>query len=135
MGFTGLERRRALCPGDEAQVITSLLAQYVERMGVNQAVLGAASIASFEGDVFIVPLQLAKQMGIVNDRLGYTTFRIEQHAGRASALFDFSMKNKNYSGSIFCARGHRYLAVQSNSNGIPSAFSSMQATQPLSEYG
>jgi hypothetical protein len=112
--------------GDEAQVMTSILAQYIERMGANQAILGEASIASFKGQVSVVPVDLAKRMGIIFDNSGQTTFRVEQHEGTATALFDLSVKNKSYSGAIFCANGSSYLAVRGVTHDIPDAFRSMK---------
>ena len=106
--------------GDEAQMVTSLLANYVDRMGVDQAVLTAASSAAFKNDIFPVDVSLAKQMRVIFDPSGRTNFVVEQRGGHAVASFKFSIQEKQFQGMIACFKGRKLMFIYDHFNAIPS---------------
>jgi hypothetical protein len=46
--------------GDQAQVISSIVAKYIEEMGVDLSVFELASLASFQDQIYRVPVAVAK---------------------------------------------------------------------------
>jgi len=105
--------------GDEAQIVTSLLANYVDRMGVDQALLTAASSAAFKNDIFPVDVSLAKQMRVIFDPSGRTNFVVEQRGGHAVAAFEFSIQEKHFQGMIACFKGRKLMFIYDYLHAIP----------------
>lgn len=105
--------------GDDAQLVSGIIANYIERMGASQAILQAASSASFEKDIFPVPVALGEQMRIIYDASGETIFQIEDIDGRAAAKFDFSMRERSFRGILRCVESTNILIVIDRSNSIP----------------
>jgi hypothetical protein len=107
--------------GDDAQVVTGLLANYIERMGASQTILQAAASASFENDIFPVPVALGKQMRIIYDASGQTSFQIEDVEGRAVAGFEFTMREKHFGGVIRCIQDAKMLIIFDRDDVVPVA--------------
>ena len=104
---------------DEAQIITSLIAAYIERMGANQAILQLASVTSFEGDILWVPVDVARKMKVIYDPSGQAEFRIEQRGNLTMALFDFTTREKRYEGMVFCGNDTPMLAIFDLTGSMP----------------
>jgi hypothetical protein len=104
---------------DEAQIITSLIAAYIERMGANQAILQLASVTPFEGDIFWVPTDVARQMKVIFDPSGKAEFRIERRGQRTVALFDFTIREKRYEGMVMCGNDTPMLAIFDLTGSMP----------------
>lgn len=104
---------------DGAQIVTSLIAAYIERMGANQAVLQLASITPFDGDILWVPENLGRELKVIFDRSGVADFRIEQRGKRTVAVFDFAIQERLYGGMILCGNGTPMLTVFDPKGTIP----------------
>src|SRR5690606_8850785 len=78
--------------GDVAQIMSSLLAVYVDRMGVNPRILELASSRAFENDLYVVTPSLAQELRIIFDPRGITEFRVEERDGAPWARFEVSFK-------------------------------------------
>ena len=105
--------------GDDAQVISSIVAKYIESMGVDLSVFVLASTSSFERDIFWVPMSLGKQMRIIYDPSGVTSFVIEQRGGIVAAAFKLMKRERKYEGLIACNNGQRTLVLFDIDNSIP----------------
>ena len=126
--FFGLHRfgsDTAPVSGDDAQLVSAELAKYLQEMGVDQAVLQAASGTAYKGDIFSVSVALAKKMRVIFDPSSQTTFQVEDRNGKAVAVFAFSNRERRYDGLLFCESGRRYLAIIDRDNSVPSALRAM----------
>lgn len=105
--------------GDDAQIISALLASYIERMGVDQAILEFAATASFASDMTRIPVDVAKQMRVIFDPSGLTTFRVEESGGEAIAVFDFVDREISITGMILCSASVPHLILVDGENRLP----------------
>lgn len=105
--------------GDEAQVISSIISAYIQRMGIDQAVLQAAASASFENMVYRLPVALAKRMRVITGESGETTFNVEDLDGRTVIRFEFNKRERRYAGSLMCAEGSKLLTIMDLDDVIP----------------
>jgi hypothetical protein len=112
--------------GDDAQLVSGIIANYIERMGASQAILQAASNASFEEDIVPVPVSLGERMRIIYDASGETVFQIEDIDGRAAAKFDFSMREKNFRGILRCIDRSNILIIIDRNDSIPGALQQLK---------
>lgn len=104
---------------DDAQVISSIVAKYVESMGVDVSVLGLASLTPFENDMYRVSVNEAKRMRIIFDPTGITSFTVEEHDGLIIASFDLIIRNHSYKGMVACTDGNRLLLLFDTDDAIP----------------
>lgn len=104
--------------GDDAQIISSVVAKYIERMGVDLSVFVLASTSSFEDELFRVPVGLGKRMRIIYDPSGNTSFVIEQRGGSVVAAFRLNERERELEGVIACDNGQRTLMLFDKSNSI-----------------
>ncbi|KQS57779.1 hypothetical protein ASG32_31625 [Methylobacterium sp. Leaf361] len=105
--------------GDDAQVISGIISGYVQRMGVDQAVLSAAASAPFENGIYRLPVALAKRMRVVTGVSGETTFNVEDLDGRAVIRFEFNKRERRYAGSLSCVGGSKLLTVMDLDDAVP----------------
>ena len=98
--------------GDDAQVVSSIVAKYIQSMDVDLSVFELASTTSFEGDIYWVPTTVAKQMRIIYDPTGLTNFVIEQRNGTTVASFKVESYTRKFEGVIACSRGERLLVFR-----------------------
>lgn len=110
--------------GDQAQVISSRIASYVQRMGVDQALLLVASATRFEDELFEVPVALAKKMRVIFDPSGQTSFAVEMHDGKTLAMFKVVMREREWQGFISCSGPRRFVSIIDNQGTIPRGFRS-----------
>jgi hypothetical protein len=120
--FYGIHRFGTLMgtiSGDEAQVISSIIAKYVENMGVDLSVFEMASSASFNQSIYRVSVAMVKRMHIIYDPSGVTSFVIEQHNGKIVAAFRLKRRERDYDGVITCSNGNRLLVLFDRDNSVP----------------
>jgi hypothetical protein len=106
--------------GDDAQVLTTVIAKYIQQMGVDMSVLQAASFAPYDGDVFIVPVEAAKSMRIIYDPSGAASFVIEQHGTKTVALFQAMKAEIPYRGELACEASRRIMRIYDSEGIVPS---------------
>ena len=105
--------------GDDAQVISSIISAYIQRMGIDQAVLRAAASAPFENGVYRLPVALAKRMRVISGQSGETTFNVEDVDGRTVIRFEFNKRERRYAGSLMCDEGSKFLTIMDVDDVIP----------------
>lgn len=113
--------------GDDAQVIGGILASYVQRMGVDQAVLQVASSASFQDGLFEVPVAMAEAMRVIYDASGKTSFAVEIHNDKPIATFKIVRRDREWPAVISCVGGVPALSIIDKAGTIPEAFRSARA--------
>jgi hypothetical protein len=109
--------------GDQAQVMSGIVAKYIEEMGVDLSVFELASSARFQDQIYRVPLSVAKETRIIYDPTGVSTFAIEYNNGRTIARFGVEVRQRHIDGTISCLSGAPVLMIQDQTNGIPPALS------------
>jgi hypothetical protein len=97
--------------GEDAQVVTSIIAKYIQQMGVDLSVLRAASLVPFNGDIFAVPVGIAKTMRIIYDPSGRASFVVEQRGSRTVAVFQTMKGSLSYNGELSCEAGKRIMRI------------------------
>lgn len=112
--------------GDDAQVISSIVSAYIQRMGIDQAVLQAAATASFEKGVYRLPVAMAKRMNVITAQNGETTFNVEDQDGRAVIRFEFNKRERRYAGSLMCVEGSKLLTVLDLDDTVPASLRQMR---------
>ena len=110
--------------GDDAQVVSSIVAKYIESMGIDLAVFEMASNTPFEGDIYWVPPDIAKRMRIIYDPTGVTRFVVEQQNAMITASFHLKTYTREYDGVVACSSGQRVLVLIDSNNAIPDALRS-----------
>jgi len=113
--------------GDDAQVISAVLARYVAEMGVDPSFLQVASLAAFETDISILSVDIAKHLRVIYDPSGQTTFRVEQSNGRPVAFFEFARRDTVIDGLVLCADATPTLVFFDRNDVVPEALRSMDA--------
>lgn len=111
--------RSGLLNGDDAQVLSGLVAHYVQSMGVDVAMVRIASTASFENDMFRVPVEQARQMRVIFDPTGLTNFVVEQRDGRVVATFRLELHGQLYSGFLGCVDSTPVLTLLDPGDAVP----------------
>lgn len=117
-GIHRFGRAQGPVSGDDAQVISGIVAKFIQSMGVDVSVFQLASLASFETDMFRVPVDLAKRMRIIFDGSGLTTFRIEDRDGLVVAAFRITKRERGYDGVVTCSGGERMLILFDDINSV-----------------
>lgn len=120
-GIHRFGRSAGTISGDDAQIISSIVAKYIEGMGVDLSVFILASTSSFEKEIFQIPVDLGKRMGIIYDPSGVTSFVIEQRGGSVVASFKLMERERELEGVIACDNGQRSLFLFDWDNSIPIA--------------
>jgi hypothetical protein len=105
--------------GDEAQIVTSAVAKYIESMGVDVAMLKLASSASFSHDIYSVPVDLAKKLRIIFDPSGVVEFVVERLGRLTVASFELKNKGVSYGGFVACSNGSPVIVLIDLDNSIP----------------
>ena len=118
--------RKGTVSGDEAQLISSFVAKYIQDMGVDLSVFELASETDFEHDIYRVPTDLAKKMKIIYDPSGITQFIIEYRNGSAIAKFDVSERERRLSGAIVCSPQGPVLMIFDRTYRIPDDFEAVR---------
>ncbi|WP_149472538.1 hypothetical protein [Roseomonas genomospecies 6] len=117
-GIHRFGRTQGTVSGADAQVVSGIVAKYIQSMGVDVSVFQLASLASFEKEMFRVPVDLAKRMRIIFDGSGQTIFRIEDRDGLVVAAFRITKREREYDGVVTCSGGERLLVLVDRTNTV-----------------
>lgn len=107
--------------GDDAQVVSGLVAQYVQSMGVDVSVFSVASTAAFEDGMHRLDPATAKRMRVIFDPTGLTSFVVQRRGNDVVASFDLELRGQAYKGWVSCSQGARLLVLADVGDAIPQA--------------
>jgi hypothetical protein len=105
--------------GDDAQIVSGIVAKYIQSMDVDLSVFELASTKAYEGDIYWVPTALGEQMRIIYDPTGRTSFVIEQRNGGTVASFQVKSYTREFEGVIACSQGQRLLILFDHDGVVP----------------
>jgi hypothetical protein len=86
-------------------------ASYLDELGIDPRLLQAAASAPAKDDGFVVPSAQGKDLHVIFDASGLTTFTAEARGGKTVAAFEFTDRGHKYGGLLACDQGQRVLTV------------------------
>jgi hypothetical protein len=117
--------RNQVLSGDEAQIISSILSDYLQKMDVDQLLLKTASLADFRDNIYPVSVTEAKKMRVIFDPSGLTSFVVEDMHGLAVAVFKFTKRERHFAGTVFCNADQPALLIYDLDDTVPIVLRSM----------